>query len=88
MHLYVRGVGFATWAALVEQKLLTLPDQLRSSRRFTCPNGVHVVHIVKVHVFTFLVRVCPGDFRFDSLYSHLVCSGFCFICVIYLRLLV
>jgi len=42
---------------------------------FTCPSGIHVVHMIKLHVFRFLVPCC--DVRCDL---HLLSSLLSFFC--------
>ena len=68
----------------MEHELCTLSEHLVSPPLLTCVSGVRVV---KLHVFTFLVRCC--DVRYDFrvkrclilLDSHLLCRGFMYIYV-------
>ena len=67
--------------SLVEQKLLTLPEHLSSHPVL---GGIHLVHIVQLHVFTFLIQFCGVRYDFVQerhsvhLSSYLFCMEFMF----------
>ena len=71
----------------VIQEQLSLQEHLSSPPLFTCLSGTRVVHVVKLHVFTFSIPCCDVryDFHVKALFDS---SPICFISVICIYLLI